>query len=221
MLKIFKNTKIAFFILFSFFYAFLFLFSYDILALPDSEVQQLKKESSAFKKSEERILLVWDNLPKDIRNSVRNEQIQWIKTERDKDAEKYMSQGDSKADAYAKATDDRSNYLESLVNGSASSSASSSSSNTASSSDSSSSSSSSSSSPENTYKMTYTCKFSCAGYNFTSENYPIFEVDTRETTLDEAKTYLYKEYNSICNLYPGDENEIEIAYVGEFECEKW
>ncbi|MDR1657388.1 MAG: formylglycine-generating enzyme family protein [Deltaproteobacteria bacterium] len=81
------------------------------LALPDAEVQALAKKSQTFKRAEDRILSVWKNLPADFKKSIQAEQIDWIKYRRDMEADKLISQGLSKADAYAQVTHARSDYL--------------------------------------------------------------------------------------------------------------
>ncbi|MDR1051188.1 MAG: sel1 repeat family protein [Deltaproteobacteria bacterium] len=102
-------------------------------ALPDDEVRALAGSSSEFKAAEDRILRVWGSLPSDIKSRVRAEQIEWIKTVRDREAGELMSGGMSKAEAYAEVTNKKSDYLESLTRGGGSSSSSSSSSASASS----------------------------------------------------------------------------------------
>jgi TPR repeat protein len=86
------------------------------LALPDEEVQALARSSAIFKAAEDRIQRVWSELPKDIKSRVRADQIEWIKTLRDQEASQLISQGKSKAEAYAEVTNKKSDYLETLVN---------------------------------------------------------------------------------------------------------
>jgi formylglycine-generating enzyme required for sulfatase activity len=77
------------------------------LALPVTEVQALVRESQAFKQAQARIPTVWKSLPADIKNSIQAEQIDWLKYQRDMEADK-LSQ--SKAEAYAQVTHERSDY---------------------------------------------------------------------------------------------------------------
>jgi hypothetical protein len=83
----------------------------QLYALPDSEIQKLVASSPNFAKAEQRILDVWKNLPKDFRSQIRNEQVEWIKNGRDREANKLINNGASTADAYAQVTNDRSDYL--------------------------------------------------------------------------------------------------------------
>ncbi|MDR3204942.1 MAG: YbjN domain-containing protein [Deltaproteobacteria bacterium] len=84
-------------------------------ALPDSEVQALKRSSSVFRSAENRILKIWNQMPKGLKARVRQEQIRWIQIDRDVQAINLINQGYSKAKAYAIVTDLRSDYLESLM----------------------------------------------------------------------------------------------------------
>ncbi|MDR1395123.1 MAG: hypothetical protein LBK52_02995 [Deltaproteobacteria bacterium] len=81
-------------------------------SLPDDEVQALVRSDYTFRQAEERILKVWGDLPPEFRSSIRQEQIQWIKSDRDREARALMMRGRSKAEAYAIVTNERSDYLE-------------------------------------------------------------------------------------------------------------
>ncbi|MDR1609071.1 MAG: hypothetical protein LBT38_11805 [Deltaproteobacteria bacterium] len=87
------------------------LLSVQALALPDLEVQAMAKENSLFRQAENRILAVWKDLPSDFKSKIRPEQIEWINNGRDQAASSLIAKGLSKAEAYTKVTNDRSDYL--------------------------------------------------------------------------------------------------------------
>jgi hypothetical protein len=97
-------------------FVFLILFSSsNIFALSDNDVQELASTSSNFKQAEDRILKTWLNLPKEFRKQIQKNQIEWIKTTRDSEANALIAKGKSKAESYADVTNFRSDYLENLA----------------------------------------------------------------------------------------------------------
>jgi hypothetical protein len=86
-------------------------------ALQDDQVQALARSDRGFREAENRILGVWENLPKNFRSSIRAEQIDWIKYDRNQDARALMDRGRTFAEAYAEATHERSDYLERMAYG--------------------------------------------------------------------------------------------------------
>jgi hypothetical protein len=54
---------------------------------------------------------VWQELPKEFKSAVRDEQIEWIKTTRDREARMLMDEGATFAEAYTRVTDARTEYL--------------------------------------------------------------------------------------------------------------
>jgi hypothetical protein len=83
----------------------------NIIALPDAVINSFKESDIDFANAEKRINQVWKELPSDIRNKVKSEQIEWIKTNRDIEANNLIKQGYEVISAYTKVTNDRSDYL--------------------------------------------------------------------------------------------------------------
>ncbi|MDR0572114.1 MAG: hypothetical protein LBG48_04655 [Rickettsiales bacterium] len=86
-------------------------FSSVLYAISDEEVKHFITTDEAFAKAEKRINSVWNQLDNRFKDMFRDEQIEWIKTKRDQEAQFYINLGLSKVDAYTLVTDDRSNYL--------------------------------------------------------------------------------------------------------------
>lgn len=92
-----------------------FCFSGPLSALPDEEVQKLVKSNPDFARAETTLLDNWKLLPKATRSKIREQQLKWIATERDKEAAAFMSQGFSFVQAYTLCTAARNNMLVNLM----------------------------------------------------------------------------------------------------------
>lgn len=95
--------------------ALMIMLSVPAMALSDSEYLRLKKSNADFARADRKLAQVWkrlsDKLPGYVYRYLREEQRDWIASGRDADAERYMSEGYSKAEAYTMATNDRADYL--------------------------------------------------------------------------------------------------------------
>jgi hypothetical protein len=87
------------------------IFSAVAFAIPDEEVQRLKASYEEFSWAEDHILAVWNSLTPEFKSEIRNEQIEWIKTGRDQEAQALISQGLSYEQAYTDVTNARTEYL--------------------------------------------------------------------------------------------------------------
>jgi hypothetical protein len=90
---------------------FILSFSVVAFALPDEQIQQMVRSSPTFRAAENRIVAIWDNLTRQQRAQLKDEQVYWIVTQRDVEANALMRAGYSKVEAYTIVTDNRSDYL--------------------------------------------------------------------------------------------------------------
>ena len=88
-------------------------------ALSNKEYKQLKKDSALFAGADRKLTEVWNRIKGEITRPAESafeilkaEQLDWIKSGRDKAAKKHMKKGASKDVAYANATYDRVRELE-------------------------------------------------------------------------------------------------------------
>ena len=92
------------------------LLSVPSFALSDAEYLRMRKSSADFARADKRLSTVWTNLkkslPKNVFTRLQAEQREWIESERDKAAEKYMTRGRDRDEAYALATNRRIEELE-------------------------------------------------------------------------------------------------------------
>lgn len=91
------------------------LFPINTLALSDADFNALIAESPEFKAQDQKLGQIYkeimNTLQGDAKIRIRNNQRQWLKSELDAEARDYMSQGMSKAQAYARAFHVRYNQL--------------------------------------------------------------------------------------------------------------
>lgn len=87
--------------------------------LSDKEYKRMKSSSKAFRDADRRLSQVWSRIKSKITRPAESafemlkaEQLEWIESERDKAAEKYMIRGHDRDEAYALATDKRIEELE-------------------------------------------------------------------------------------------------------------
>ncbi|MDR1871660.1 MAG: hypothetical protein LBS60_06990 [Deltaproteobacteria bacterium] len=81
------------------------------MALPDSEVQRLKAQDPLFAWVEDTIVDTWRRFPSQTKREVRQNQIDWVQTDRDLEAQYLMDKGLPYADAYIFCTAARNNQL--------------------------------------------------------------------------------------------------------------
>lgn len=88
-------------------------------ALSDAEYLSLKKSNADFARADKRLTQVYgklkDALSKKDFADLKDEQLDWIKSERDDEAEELIHKGYSRAEAYTMVTNDRADYLEELL----------------------------------------------------------------------------------------------------------
>ena len=91
------------------------IFAGAAFGLSDSEYLRLKKSNADFASADRELTRVYkrlqNRLPGWAFKILREEQREWISGGRDDDAESYMDQGYSRAEAYTMATNDRAEYL--------------------------------------------------------------------------------------------------------------
>lgn len=87
------------------------LLSSVVWALPDSEVQKLVQSDPDFARVEKILLDTWKELPSDLKRKIRKSQLEWIETERDKEANELMGIGLTYAQAYTLSTAMRNNIV--------------------------------------------------------------------------------------------------------------
>ncbi|MDR2459613.1 MAG: hypothetical protein LBE38_02345 [Deltaproteobacteria bacterium] len=90
---------------------FLLTLSVSAFALPDEQIQEMVRRSPDFSRAENRIVTIWDQLTRQQRATLRDEQVEWITVHRDQEANALMRAGYSKIEAYTIVTDKRSDYL--------------------------------------------------------------------------------------------------------------
>lgn len=90
------------------------LFTGSAFGLSDREYRQLKRESRLFAGADETLTEVWHGIEDQVTrlersafDELRDEQLEWIRSGRDRVARRYMRNGASKDVAYANATYDR------------------------------------------------------------------------------------------------------------------
>lgn len=88
-------------------------------ALSDSEYLRMRRNNVAFARADKILSNVWTNLkrslPKNVFAQLQKEQREWIASGRDEEAEEYIEQGYSRAEAYTMATKDRAELLPELA----------------------------------------------------------------------------------------------------------
>lgn len=96
-----------------------FVFSASAFGLSDKEYKRIKSSSKAFRDADRRLSQVWSRIKGKITRPAESafeilkaEQREWIESERDKTAEKYITRGHDHDEAYALATDKRIEELE-------------------------------------------------------------------------------------------------------------
>ena len=93
----------------------IFILASPAFALSDAEFTRMKKNNADFARADRRLSQVWNRLkkelPKRVFNELRDEQRDWVEYGRDEDANAYMEEGYSRAEAYTMATSDRADYL--------------------------------------------------------------------------------------------------------------
>ena len=87
--------------------------------LSDKDYNRMRKESKVFREADRKLTSVWNRISDEITSPARSvfevlkaNQREWIKSERDKVAKKYMKEGLDDYNAYAIATYERIGYLE-------------------------------------------------------------------------------------------------------------
>ncbi|MBQ6983089.1 MAG: hypothetical protein IJQ15_11750 [Synergistaceae bacterium] len=90
------------------------LFAGSAFGLSDREYRHLKRESRLFAGADETLTEVWHRIEDQVTRfersafeELRDEQLEWIRSGRDRTARRYMRNGASKDVAYANATYDR------------------------------------------------------------------------------------------------------------------
>ena len=88
-------------------------------ALSDGEYLSLKKSNSDFAKADKRLAQVYGKLRNALSKKefaeLKDDQLEWINSGRDEEAEALMNEGYSRAEAYTMATNDRAGYLQELL----------------------------------------------------------------------------------------------------------
>ena len=87
--------------------------------LSDREYRRMRNESKLFRDADKKLSQVWSRIKSKITRPAESafemlkaEQREWIESERDKTAEKYMTRGHARDEAYALATNKRIEELE-------------------------------------------------------------------------------------------------------------
>lgn len=91
-------------------------FSANFSRITESEYQQYMRSSADFREADTFLNTIWKEAfstckTKEHKESLRNDQREWLKTGRHEDAYAFMQEGFSKSEAYAKAITSRANVL--------------------------------------------------------------------------------------------------------------
>ena len=93
--------------------------STSAFALSDAEYRKLKRTSSDFRRADNELTAVWNELKESLSAKVfaelQKNQRDWIRKGRDDAARKYIREGYSRAEAYTMATNDRAELLPELA----------------------------------------------------------------------------------------------------------
>ena len=94
---------------------FLVLFSVPCFGLSDTECLSMKENNPYYARAESELTKVWNELESSLSvqafDELKQEQLAWITTERDKEAEGFLERGYSRAEAYTFVTEKRVEYL--------------------------------------------------------------------------------------------------------------
>lgn len=103
---------------------FLVLFSVPCFRLSDEEYLSMKENNPYYARAESELTKVWDELKSSHSvqafDELKQEQLAWINTERDKEAEVFLERGYSRAEAYTFVTEKRVEYLRGKLDSSSS-----------------------------------------------------------------------------------------------------